>query len=130
MREGKTTFRGKQVDLLELLRRERENFILKPHDDYGGHGISLGWENSESEWEEILGNALQNCFVVQEKVEVDKVKIPTFNSEASIETLNIDFDPFLFNGKVHGGLVRLSAKSLVNVTQGGGETALVILEDF
>lgn len=130
VREGKTTYQGKQVDLLELLRRERENFILKPHDDYGGHGISLGWENSESEWEEILGNALQNCFVAQEKVNVDKVKIPTFNSEASIETLNIDFDPFLFNGKVHGGLVRLSAKSLVNVTQGGGETALVILEDF
>lgn len=130
VREGKTTFQGKEGDLLELLRREREKFILKPHDDYGGHGISLGWENSESEWDEVLENALKHCFVAQERVEVDKVKIPTFNHEASIETLNIDFDPFLFNGKVHGGLVRLSAKSLVNVTQGGGETALVILEDF
>lgn len=130
VREGKTNFQGKEVDLLKFLRRERENFILKPHDDYGGHGISLGWETTESEWDEVLRNALKHCFVAQERVEVDKVKIPTFNSEASIETLNIDFDPFLFNGKVHGGLVRLSAKSLVNVTQGGGETALVILEDF
>lgn len=130
VREGKTTYQGKEIDLLELLRRERENFILKPHDDYGGHGISLGWENSESEWDEVVQNALKNCFIVQERVEVDKVQMPMFNHEASIETLNIDFDPFLFNGKVHGGLVRLSAKSLVNVTQGGGETALVVLEDF
>lgn len=131
VRESKTTFQGKEVDLLELLRKERENFILKPHDDYGGHGISLGWENTESEWDEVLQNALQNCFIVQEKVGVDKIQIPTFsNHEASIETLNIDFDPYLFNGKMHGGMVRLSAKSLVNITQGGGETALVILEDF
>ena len=48
----------------------------------------------------------------------------------AIETLNIDFDPFLFNGRVHGGLVRLAAQSLVNVSAGGGETALVVLEDF
>ena len=130
VRECKTTFRGTEVDLLEILRRERENFILKPHDDYGGHGISLGWEQTESEWDNLLQNALAHCFIVQEKVEVEKVKIPAFSDEVSLETLNIDFDPFLFNGKVHGGLVRLSSKSLVNVTQGGGETALVVLEDF
>ncbi len=130
VRDDKTTFQGKEIDLLKLLRGEREKFILKPHDDYGGHGISLGWESTESEWDKFLQNALQHCFIVQERVAVEKVRIPTFNHEASIETLNIDFDPFLFNGKVHGGLVRLSSKSLVNVTQGGGETALVVLEDF
>lgn len=130
VRQGKTNYQGKEVDLLELIRREREKFILKPHDDYGGHGISLGWEHSESKWDEFLENALQHCFIVQERVPVQKVSIPTFTDAASIETLNIDFDPFLFNGKAHGGLVRLSSKSLVNVTQGGGETALVVLEDF
>ena len=47
-----------------------------------------------------------------------------------MEELLIDFDPFLFRGKVEGGLVRLSSSSLVNVAQGGGETALIVLEDF
>ena len=130
VREGKTTYQGKEIDLLQLLRCERENFTLKPHDDYGGHGISLGWETTESEWDRALENALEHCFVAQEKVAVEKVKMPAFNDEASLELLNIDFDPFLFRGKVHGGMVRLSSKSLVNVTQGGGETALVILEGF
>ncbi len=130
VRDGKTTYQGKKVDLLSLLRQEREKFILKPHDDYGGHGISLGWESTESVWDNVLQNALEHCFIAQEKVAVEKVSIPTFSHEATMETLNIDFDPFLFNGKVHGGLVRLSSQSLVNVTQGGGETALVVLEDF
>ena len=43
--------------------------------------------------------------------------------------LLIDFDPFLFRGRVEGGLVRLSSRSLVNVAVGGGEAALVVLDD-
>jgi hypothetical protein len=131
VRDSRTTFEGREVDLLELLRTKREKFILKPHDDYGGHGIILGWESSASEWEKALENALKHFFIAQERAAVEKTRIPTFaNGELSLETLNIDFDPFLFGGKVDGGLVRLSSKSLVNVTQGGGETALVVLEDF
>lgn len=131
VRNCKTTFHGKEVDLLELLRRERENFILKPHDDYGGHGISFGWENSASEWDDLLENAMKGCFIIQERVAVEKISIPTITGEElSMQSLNVDFDPFLFRGKVNGGLVRLSASSLINVSAGGGETALVVMEDF
>ncbi len=130
VRDAKTTFEGREVDLPELLRTDRERFILKPHDDYGGHGVSFGWEESASDWESLIENALKNCFVAQERVAVEKTLIPTIGGEVSMQNLNIDFDPFLFNGKVDGGLVRLSSKSLVNVSAGGGETALVVLEDF
>ncbi len=130
VRDCRTTFEGKEVDLPELLRLRRENFILKPHDDYGGHGISFGWETGASDWETLIENALKNCFIVQERVAVEKTMIPTFGDELSMQSLNIDFDPFLFRGKVDGGLVRLSASSLVNVSAGGGETALVVLENF
>lgn len=130
VRDTRTTFHGEKIELLELLRRERERFILKPHDDYGGHGISIGWEKSASEWDDVLENALKGCFIVQERVEVEKISIPTFNEkEAAMQSMNVDFDPFLFLGKMEGGMVRLASQTLVNITQGGGETALVILED-
>lgn len=131
VRDSRTTFEGKEIELLEFLRRERERFILKPHDDYGGHGIEIGWEISASQWDDVLENALKNCFIVQERVGVDKISIPTFGeTEASMQSLNVDFDPFLFLGKMEGGMVRLASQSLVNITQGGGETALVVLENF
>ncbi|HNU08325.1 MAG TPA: hypothetical protein PKO33_11215 [Pyrinomonadaceae bacterium] len=131
IRAAKTSYRGEEVDLLECVRQNRERFILKPHDDYGGHGIRFGWESSESEWETVIDQALDAIFVVQERVPVEKTSIPTYSGEhANLENLNIDFDPFLFRGKVHGGLVRLSSKSLVNVSQGGGETSLVVMENF
>ena len=126
----KTTYRGHDVELLEFVRHEREGFLLKPNDDYGGHGIKFGWESTETEWEEALDAALRAPFIVQERAPVGKVSFPTFTDRIDINSLNIDFDPFLFNGKVHGGLVRLSSQSLVNITAGGGETSLVVLEDF
>lgn len=128
VREMKTKYNETEIDLLEFLRRNRNKFLLKPNDDYGGSGIVLGWETSESDWETAIDNALKESFVVQEKVPVEKIKFPMYSDEIRMEELLIDFDPFLFRGKVEGGLVRLSSSSLVNVAQGGGETALIILE--
>ncbi|MEO6590034.1 MAG: hypothetical protein ABIP06_12095 [Pyrinomonadaceae bacterium] len=128
VREMKTKYNETEIDLMEYLRQNRRKFLIKPNDDYGGSGIVLGWETSQSNWENALENALKKSFVVQEKVAVEKTIIPMYSDEIRMEELLIDFDPFLFRGKVEGGLVRLSSSSLVNVAQGGGETALIVLE--
>ncbi|NNE65679.1 MAG: hypothetical protein HKN33_03860 [Pyrinomonadaceae bacterium] len=127
--EDVRTFYGKEeIELLEFIRSNRERFLLKPNDDYGGKGISLGWERDESDWEIALSAALKDPFVVQERAPITKQEFPVFEKDARLEKLLVDFDPFLFLNEVHGGMVRLSSDSLVNVTQGGGQTALVVLE--
>ena len=45
-----------------------------------------------------------------------------------MEEMFIDFNPFLFDNEVEGALIRLSTSSLLNVTSGGGQTALLVLE--
>lgn len=131
VRETNTSYRGTEVDLIGHIRAGRERFVLKPNDDYGGHGISFGWESTESEWDDAIEKALSHEFVVQERVRVDKVEMPLFDgTEARMESLNVDFDPFLFGGRVEGGMVRLGKGSLVNISSGGNETALAILDDF
>ncbi len=126
--EGKTVYRGEEKDLFEFIRNNRERLILKPNDDYGGQGIFLGWETAESEWDDALNATLGDTFVIQERAPIRKEAFPMFGNTAQLETLLVDFDPFLFRNKVEGGMVRLSAASLVNVTQGGGQTALAVLE--
>ncbi|MDI1241570.1 MAG: hypothetical protein PSX80_06580 [bacterium] len=126
-----TSFEEEEVDLLELIRTRREICVLKPVDDYGGKGISFGWECTESEWDDAIKHALDVPFVVQQRAGVERTAIPVYREgEAAIEDLNVDFDPFLFMGEVDGGMVRLASGSLVNITQGGGETALAILDGF
>jgi len=130
VREEKTTYEKETVDLLEFLRRERERFLIKPNDDYGGKGVVLGWEVSQTDWEQALNESLQNSFVAQQRALVEKISFPMYSEKIIFENLLIDFDPFLFSGKVEGGLVRLSSASIVNVARGGGETAMIVLEDF
>ena len=129
--EGPTTFDGDTIDLIDFVRKNRHRLVLKPNDDYGGKGIAIGWECTEGEWDDAINNALKRPFVVQERVNVEKTRIPLFaEGEAHLEELNVDFDPFLFNGIVEGGMVRLAASSLVNITQGGGEAGLAIVDGF
>lgn len=126
--DAKTTYYGETVELLEFLRNEKEQFVLKPNDDYGGKGVVLGWESDEGEWDDALEEALSDHYVVQEKAPVQQEEFPMYDDDVSLESLLVDFDPYLFRNSAEGGMVRLSSSSLVNVTQGGGQTALYVLE--
>ncbi|MCB1025719.1 MAG: hypothetical protein KDB79_15080, partial [Acidobacteria bacterium] len=79
--------------------------------------------------ETAIAEGLEDSFIVQEKAAIEKEEYPVYDTSAMLENLLVDFDPFLFQNQVEGGMVRLSASSLVNVTQGGGQTALIVLED-
>lgn len=126
---GETTFEDVTQDLLQLIRRERERFVLKPNDDYGGHGVFLGWETDAEEWEAAISVALERPYVVQERVAAKKISIPMFGDRVTLEEMFVDFNPFLFHNEVEGALIRLSTSSLLNVTAGGGQTALLVIED-
>lgn len=127
---GLTTFRGAELDLIELIRRERRRLVLKPNDDYGAHGVFIGWETAADEWEQAIDLALKRPYVVQERVPLEKIPMPTFTSHVWLEELFVDFNPFLFHNRTEGALIRLSSSSLLNVTSGGGQTALLVLEEM
>lgn len=127
--ERETTHEGKRVDLLEHLRRGRERFLLKPNDDYGGRGLSFGAKLSASEWDDALADALANDFVVQEALDLHTEVFPVFNEGGwALQPMYVDTNPFLFCGRVEGAMVRLSQLPVVNVTSGGGETGLFVIE--
>ncbi len=125
-----TNFEDTEHDLIELIRRERERLVLKPNDDYGGHGVFIGWETSPEEWERAIDLALQRPYVVQQRVALKKIPITTFSDRVRLAEMYVDFNPFLFHNEAEGALIRLSNSSLLNVTSGGGQTALLVLEDM
>lgn len=129
VRDGVTSFDQSERDLGEILRSERERLVLKPNDDYGGQGVVMGWECSSDEWEQTIADAFARDYVVQERVPVKKVAIPRFaDNGVRSDEMFVDFNPFLFQNRMEGGLVRLSASSLCNVSSGGGQTALLVME--
>jgi uncharacterized circularly permuted ATP-grasp superfamily protein len=119
--EGSTTRHGERVpDLVEYVARHRSELVLKPNDEYGGKGVTLGWTVDQTAWEDALKEALGSSSVVQEAVEVPREPFPVALEEIELMDLAIDLDPYLFDGRPGGCLTRLSSSALLNVTAGAG----------
>jgi uncharacterized circularly permuted ATP-grasp superfamily protein len=121
-----TAHYGEHVELLAFVRRERNKLVLKPSDEYGGSGVTLGWEADERTWDAAIEKAIapnNGCWIVQERIPIRREVFPWVKPEGDVEfrDMLVDFAPYLFRGKVAGFLTRLSATGLANVTSGGGQ---------
>jgi uncharacterized circularly permuted ATP-grasp superfamily protein len=124
--DTRTSHGGTAIELLDFIRRQRNNLVLKPSDEYGGSGVTLGWETSESDWDTVIEKAIataQGCWIVQERIPIRREVFPWVQSNGQVDyrDMLVDFAPYLFRGKVCGFLTRLSATGLANVTSGGGQ---------
>ena len=123
VRPGKSNYYDDEIDLLEFINERRDRLVLKPNDDYGGHGIYIGWNIDEIGWDEAIHNALANGdYLVQERVPTARETFPALTPDDTIEFVEqlVDLDPLLFNGKVGSAFTRLSSNELANVSAGGG----------
>jgi hypothetical protein len=128
--QRKTHHGGREVDLIEHIRKNRALFVLKPNDDYGGRGLTIGEDATASEWDAAIAGALAGDYVVQEKIELRTEIFPIFNASGwALQPMYVDTNPFLFAGRVEGAMVRLSDSPVVNVSSGGGETGFFVVED-
>jgi len=132
VRAGKTEHNGERIDLLEFIAQTRDRLVLKPNDDYGGHGIYIGWNTDETAWDEALRHALANGdYLVQERVKTAREIFPALRPDGTVEFTEqlVDLDPMLFYGKVGSAFTRLSSNELANVTSGGGMVPTFIISE-
>lgn len=131
VRAGKSDYFEKEIDLLEFVGEHRDRLVLKPNDDYGGHGIYIGWNIDEIGWDEAIHNALANGdYLVQERVQTAREIFPALTADDTIQFIEqlVDLDPLLFNGKVGSAFTRLSSNELANVTAGGGMVPTFVIQ--
>jgi len=130
VRDEHTDYFGREVNLLDFIRADGERLVLKPNDDYGGHGITIGWKVDQRGWDEAINNALADGdYLVQERVSTAREEFPALTDDGRIEFAEqlVDLDPLLFNGKVGSAFTRLSFSELANVTSGGGMVPTYII---
>jgi uncharacterized circularly permuted ATP-grasp superfamily protein len=139
VREGRVSRDGRAIDLVPFVRDHRETLVIKPNDEYGGTGVTLGWETTESEWDTAIARALSEsgrAWVTQEKIAVRREPFPVCDATApgrrgqvAMRDMLVDFAPYLFRGKLAGFLTRLSATGLANVTSGGGQVPAFVIKE-
>jgi hypothetical protein len=130
VRAEKSDYCGREIDLTEFIVQTRDRLVLKPNDDYGGHGITIGWNTDEISWTEALRAALANGdYLVQERVPTAREAFPALKDDGTIDFAEqlVDLDPLLFNGRVGSAFTRLSYTELANVSSGGGMVPTFII---
>jgi uncharacterized circularly permuted ATP-grasp superfamily protein len=129
--DGPVVRAGRKIDLLAHLRKHRDQYVIKPNDEYGGTGVTLGWETSESAWDDALTRAVEERdrgWVAQQRIAVRREVFPVCEGGGVVmRDMLVDFAPYIFRGKLAGFLTRLSATGLANVTSGGGQVPAFVV---
>lgn len=127
--EMNTRIHGDDVDLLPFIAGNKDRLVLKPNDEYGGTGIVLGWEVTDDQWQQSVRDALNEPFIVQERIQLPTEPYPVLvDGKLRIEPRIEDTAPFIFYGEYMDGVMsRLSTESLVNVTAGGGSSVATFI---
>ena len=131
-REEKTFNQNEEINLVEWTRDNANKLVLKPNDDYGGHGIYIGWASTEKEWNDAIELALKNGdYLVQERVQTSRELFPMLDPAGNFQMIEqlVDLDPLLYNGKVGSAFTRLSTTELANVSSGGGMVPTFIISE-
>ena len=118
-------------DLVPFIAANRENLVLKPNDEYGGKGIVLGWEVDQAAWEQAIRAALDEPYIVQQRVALPSEPYPSFfDGKVHVADRMVDTAPYAAYGSyIDGCLSRLSTAALLNVTAGGGsQTPTFVVE--
>ena len=122
LRLGPATYGDWVVDLLEFISDNRTRLVLKPASEYGGHGVALGMETEQGEWDRIITeHAEAEDFIVQEYVPVPEEMFPTVeDGHVQMRLKRFNINPFGIGGRYAGMITRISDQAVINVSAGGG----------
>ena len=122
LRPGRVSYGEWVVDLLAFASDNRERLVLKPASDYGGHGVMLGLEIEQGEWDRALADhAERGDFVIQEYVPVPEEMFPIVeDGHVQMRLKRFNINPFGIGGRYAGMITRISDRAVINVSAGGG----------
>ena len=127
--EGRTQFGGQQVELVETIRKNKAQMVLKPNTEYGGRDVFIGSEVSDADWDGALARALAGDWVVQQRVAIPEEPFPVVTPEGlRFEPRKVNINPFALGGAYGSCVSRLSTQSIINVRVGGGAVPLFVVD--
>jgi hypothetical protein len=122
LKEGKTFYDNKEINLLQFIKTNRQKFVLKPNYGFGGKGVVIGSEAGQSDWEKKINQIINSGskYIVQEYIDIPTENFPIYENGAlkgfSPQYVNLNF--WGVDGKFAGGLVRAADNKVINVANG------------
>lgn len=128
-----TMYKGKRLDLIEYVAKNKDEFVIKPSVAAGGTDVIIGRDTSTGEWNAFIEkNIASRNLVVQEFYKAAQIKLPIVYSEEKdirIEDMQCLFSPFLIGDRIEGYAIRCQGtdKKIINVGRGALRTCAVLI---
>ena len=109
---------------LDQIKDNKDNWILKPEDDYGAHGVYPGISFSSKQWNEILLEKLDSGYVLQEYYlphEIDLIRPEIIDSSKPVTVESWQTMPglYVYNGEFKGIYCRNGQSGIIALDHGG-----------
>lgn len=129
VRESKTRYKKRLVDLPEFILQNRLKLVLRPNDESTDQHSFRGSELDEGAWDKALKTALRNPYVVQEVIEpvVDTFPVLQYG-HLELQKMRVDVHPHSYLGKVQGCSSWLTAIGTGGFSSLSGVAPTFILE--
>ncbi len=120
---------GEVIDLLDFVRKNRENLVIKPNRSYGGEDVLIGPSVTDGEWEDAIERAVKQpgVWVTQALADIAVSEFPVIADDGSVQAapfyVVVGLAPTKYGVAVLG---RASQKQVVNVAQRGGMLAILV----
>ena len=127
-----TTYRNQEIPLIEFIRSNKDEFVIKPAGGYSGEEVHLGANVSEMEWDILIKRAVEEkSWVVQEYIE-SLSYLHQADEHGCVEHQAV-WGFFVFGSQYAGGTVRIlpgkGKKSVINVGQGAEKSIIIEVEE-
>lgn len=114
-----------------IVSKNKDNYILKPIDDYASHGIYTGRDHKQEEFEKILRKILATGYIYQEYYDMDPVHFVEFNKDGKIEVndFGVVLGMFIYNEKFIAPYTRIGKDNLISGARDYYTAPNIIIEE-
>ncbi|RJP24655.1 MAG: hypothetical protein C4520_03640 [Candidatus Abyssobacteria bacterium SURF_5] len=105
---------GQRIRIPELAKEKQEDFVLKPSYLYEGRGVKVGSLTNRKEWEDLTVSALNNDYVIQERIDIPAMPVAVWNDQMRMEERWIHLGEFVFGGRFCGLYCRAANKLVID----------------
>lgn len=128
-----THYEGNPVFLKKHILSHKDHLVLKPSDSYGGKDVLIGRETDVDTWRNLVGRILRNNedWVVQRYVDISQMTVPVVEQDqVKLVSKKFNLNPYVFANRYAGSVARLSDKSVINVSAGGGLVPVINYDEL
>ncbi|MGB3975928.1 MAG: hypothetical protein WBM02_03020 [bacterium] len=119
-----TEYHGEKARLIDLIKNNKDSFVLKPNVGYGGFGIFIGNDLGQADWNKAVekASAPGADYAVQEFIRIPQDRFPVVKDGEykGFVNKNININYWSHAGEFVGAFLRAADGKLINVHQGGG----------